>query len=58
MAHLWEVAESSERHIYKQPYANQILKNINRRAATISIDLMDDEQLRELVKEATPVPKA
>lgn len=57
MTFLWEHAESSERHIFRKPYANQTLKWLNLRAATVSLDLMNDDQLRELVREATPPKK-
>ena len=57
MTFLWEHAESSEPHIFGRPYAMQTLRWLNLRAATVSLDLMNDDQLRDLVREATPVPK-
>ena len=53
---IWEAAREDD-YLFKRPYPSQLFKSLNERASTISLDLLDEKQLRELVREATPVPK-
>ena len=57
-AAIWDYALNGHEQLFKTGIANQLLQRLNLRASTVSLDLLDDKQLRELVREATPVPKA
>ena len=58
MAFIWELAHQGNPHLFKKPYPNQWLKSLNIRAATLSLDLLADGELRELIQEVAPRPKS
>ena len=54
IAAIYECALDGNIHLFQTQYANQLFKSLNVRAGAQALDLMDDDELRSVVEDATP----
>lgn len=54
IAVIYEVALEGNEHLFQTAYANQLFKSLNLQAGATALDLMDDDELKSVVVEATP----
>ncbi len=54
IATVYETTMNGNDHLFQTKYANQLFKALNVRAGATALDLMDDDELRAVVEEATP----
>ncbi len=57
VAVIYETAMDGNEHLYQTIYANSLFKSLNLRAGATALDLMDDDELRTVVREAVPPKK-
>ena len=57
VAAIYEIAMEGNEYLYRTDYANQLFKSLNLRAGATALDLMDDDELRAVVREAVPPKK-
>ena len=57
LAAIYEAALDGNEHLYQTQYANPMFKSLNLRAGATALDLMDDDELRAVVREAVPPKK-
>jgi len=54
VAAIYEVAMDGDTHLYQTKHASDMFKSLNVRAGATALDLMEDADLREVVKAAVP----
>ena len=57
VAVIYETAMDGNEHLYQTAYANPLFKSLNLRAGATALDLMDDNELRSVVRQAVPPKK-
>ena len=54
VAAIYDIAIDGNEHLFQTKHANQMFKSINVRAGATALDLLEDDDLRAIVKEALP----
>ena len=54
VAAIYDLALDGNEHLFQTAYANQLFKSLNLRAGATALDMMDDDELRDVVEEAKP----
>ena len=54
VAAIYEVALNGNTHLFQTRYATQMLSSLNVRGGASALDLMDDDEIRQVVEEAVP----